>query len=86
MGDDRVRDVTFGSSGSPDIVATVKLTVTGTCSADLFADQVVNGADLGILLSQWGDATPTTISDINRDGVVNGADLGILLSQWGPCP
>ena len=54
--------------------------------ADLFRDFNVNGADLGILLSQWGPNTPLTIADINNDGVVNGADLGILLSFWGACP
>jgi hypothetical protein len=58
-----------------------------TCvDADLFRDFNVNGADLGILLSQWGAANPLTVSDINSDGVVNGADLGLLLSFWGPCP
>lgn len=55
-------------------------------SADLFPDSQINGADLGILLSQWGPATEATISDINRDGDVSGADLGILLANWGPCP
>jgi hypothetical protein len=53
--------------------------------ADLFRDFNVNGADLGILLSQWGPNSPLTVSDINSDGVVNGADLGILLSFWGAC-
>jgi hypothetical protein len=58
-----------------------------TCvDADLFRDFNVNGADLGILLSQWGPSTPLTVSDINGDGVVNGADLGLLLSFWGACP
>lgn len=58
-----------------------------TCvDADLFRDFNVNGADLGILLSQWGAANPLTVSDINSDGVVNGADLGLLLSFWGTCP
>jgi len=55
-------------------------------AADLFRDFNVNGADLGILLSQWGPNTPLTESDLNNDGVVNGADLGILLGFWGPCP
>lgn len=54
--------------------------------ADLFRDFDVNGADLGILLSQWGPNTPLTVSDLNSDGVVNGADLGLLLSFWGACP
>ena len=58
-----------------------------TCvDADIFRDFNVNGADLGILLSQWGPSSPLTVSDINSDGVVNGADLGILLSYWGECP
>ncbi len=57
-----------------------------TCQdADLFRNGVVNGADLGILLSEWGPASVGTASDINRDGRVDGADLGFLLSVWGPC-
>ena len=57
-----------------------------TCrDADLFRNGVINGADLGILLSEWGPANVNTVSDINRDGVVNGADLGFLLANWGPC-
>ena len=58
-----------------------------TCrEADLFRDLNVNGADLGILLSQWGPNAQFTVSDINQDGSVNGADLGLLLSFWGACP
>ena len=58
-----------------------------TCrDADLFRDINVNGADLGILLSQWGLNSQFTVSDINKDGSVNGADLGLLLSFWGACP
>jgi hypothetical protein len=57
-----------------------------TCvDADLFRNGVINGADLGILLSQWGPANVNTVSDINRDGQVNGADLGFLLANWGIC-
>ena len=46
---------------------------------------VVNGADLGILLSVWGPAPAGTAADLNGDGQVNGADLGLLLGAWGPC-
>jgi len=52
------------------------------CPGDLDHDGAVNGADLGILLSQWGIAGS---ADLNDDGVVNGADLGVLLSMWGAC-
>lgn len=53
--------------------------------ADIFRDGNVNGADLGILLAQWGAASQSSVSDLNSDGVVDGADLGVLLSFWGAC-
>jgi hypothetical protein len=53
------------------------------CPEDLYRDQVVNGADLGILLSTWNQWG--SVSDLTRDGVVDGADLGVLLNAWGPC-
>jgi hypothetical protein len=48
-------------------------------SADLNGDGVVNGADLAILLGNWGRAG---IGDLNGDGIVDGADLAILLGAW----
>ncbi len=56
------------------------------CIGDLYVNGRVDGADLGILLSEWGPVTPTTVADLDRNGVVSGADLGILLGRWGPCP
>jgi uncharacterized membrane protein len=56
------------------------------CIGDLFPNGTINGADLGIMLSEWGPAVGNTISDLNRDGSVDGADLGYLLANWGPCP
>ena len=55
------------------------------CTGDLTADGIVNGADLGVMLSAWGGCTGGCAADLNRDGVVNGADLGVLLSGWGTC-
>ena len=55
----------------------------GACTGDLNDDNVVDGADLGILLSQWGTRGS---ADFNGDGVVDGADLGALLAAWGDCP
>ena len=59
------------------------------CTGDIVGNGVVNGADLGTLLSYWGPRTsdPFSIaSDLDGNGVINGADLGLLLSNWGPCP
>jgi len=53
------------------------------CIEDLNGDGVVDGADLGILLTAWGSSDEA--SDLNGDGIVDGADLGILLSAWGAC-
>ncbi len=47
---------------------------------DLNGDWTVGGADLGILLAQWGG--PGT-ADFNGDGTVGGADIGMLLAVWG---
>lgn len=56
------------------------------CMADLSGDGVVNGGDLGLLLSAWGATLPTGVGDVDHDGVVNGADMALLLGSWGPCP
>ena len=72
--------------------AALALTLPATaqsCTGDIFANGVVNGADLGAMLSYWGPRTSDPFSaesDINGDGIINGGDLGTLLSNWGPCP
>jgi hypothetical protein len=53
-----------------------------TCPADLTGDGVVDGADLGLVLSAWGNSP---LSDLNDDGITDGADLGLLLTAFGPC-
>lgn len=59
------------------------LTLTcGGCEGDLNGDDVVNAADLTILLGQWGISGS---ADLNGDNVVNAADLTILLGAWGGC-
>ena len=58
------------------------------CQGDILANGVVDGADLGAMLSYWGPRTAdpfSVASDIDANGVVNGADLGLLLSNWGFC-
>lgn len=55
------------------------------CDCDINGNGIVSGADLGILLTQWGPGNQSTLADFNRDGMVNGADLAALLSEWGPC-
>jgi hypothetical protein len=56
--------------------------VPGACPADLSGDGIVDGADLGLLLSAWG--LPGA-SDLSGDGITDGADLGVMLAAWGAC-
>lgn len=54
------------------------------CPYDLNGDRVVNGSDLGTVLSGW--ATSNAIADVNHDGLVDGQDLALVLGGWGSCP
>jgi hypothetical protein len=49
-------------------------------SADITGDGIVNAADIGMLLAQWGTAGS---GDLDGNGSVGGADLGVMLSAWG---
>lgn len=55
-----------------------------SCVTDLNADGHTDGADLGLLLGEWGDSG-NLHADLDFNGVVDGADLGILLGSWGTC-
>jgi hypothetical protein len=68
-------------AGNVGVGVTVDFETAGTCGsiADLNGDGLVNGADVGLLLAQWGG--PGT-ADFNGSGTVNGADLGIMLVEW----
>jgi hypothetical protein len=65
---------------------TVTSLASGGCTGDLNGDGSVDGADLGVTLSQWGSSCGSCSADLNDDGAVDGADLGVLLSAWGACP
>jgi len=53
----------------------------GLSIADFNLDGSVDGADLGVLLGQWGQSGGP-LADLNGSGTVDGADLGILLGEW----
>jgi hypothetical protein len=51
---------------------------------NLDRDGDVGGADLLMLLGEWGPCLrPACAADLNHDGIVDGADLTLLLSYWG---
>ncbi len=58
---------------------------TAPCTGDFNQDGVVDGADLGQLLGDWGTAGQPAGTDLDHNGLVDGADLGTLLGAWGAC-
>jgi hypothetical protein len=55
-----------------------------SCPGDANADGRIDGADLSVLLGQFGAGVPAgSGSDFNGDGAVNGADLSVLLGRFG---
>lgn len=73
-----------GGHNVPGAGEAVAIFVGGACPCDLDGNRIVDGADLGQVLSAWGNRGG--LGDIDRNGVVDGADLGQVLSAWGPCP
>jgi hypothetical protein len=74
-----------GGPGNPPVSSfrfLTPFTLPPACPADLDGDGLVDGADLGGLLSGWG---APGAADIDGSGAVDGSDLGIMLSAWGPC-
>jgi len=65
------------------VVAMTTRAAMAQCPGDITGNGVVDGADLGALLTTWG--VPQGQGDLNGDGTVDGADLGLLLTKWGPC-
>lgn len=49
-------------------------------SADLDGNGLIDGADLGLLLGNWG--AKESKYDLNQDGNVNELDMNELLKQW----
>jgi hypothetical protein len=66
-----------------DAAKAVQAVAPQPCPADLNGDSIVDGNDLGIFLSLWGQLN--SAADFNNDNFVDGIDLGILLNAWGDC-
>ncbi|MDA1008151.1 MAG: hypothetical protein O2800_03980 [Planctomycetota bacterium] len=73
----------------PGMVGDGNIRVTGLscggCMADLNQDGAINGADLALVVGNWG-GLPLNGGDANGDGIIDGSDLSSLLGAWGPCP
>ncbi len=73
-----------GPGTSTTAIPSSRLTRGGSSvPGDLDGDGIINGADLGVMLSTWGACTGCA-ADLNGDGSVDGGDLGLMLSAWTP--
>ena len=55
-----------------------------SCPADFNHDRVVDAADLGMLIANWGSSE--SFYQLDGTGPVDGGDLGMLIGAWGACP
>ena len=55
------------------------------CVADLDANAVVDSADVGLLLLDYGSCAGCA-SDLDSSGTVDAADVALVLLDYGPCP
>ncbi len=75
-----VSDEDIPGSLSAQLSLTVAVTIEAAGNpADLNGDGAVSGADLAVLLGQWGGPGS---ADFDDNGVVDGADLAVLLGAW----
>ena len=54
------------------------------CAEDVTGDQLVNVADLLLVISEW-QCTGTCQADVNSDGTVDVADLLLVIGSWSNC-
>ena len=61
-------------------------TLVCDCAADVVFDGIVGGADLALVLDNWGIVSdPLQPTDIDGNGIVDAGDLTRVLASWGPC-
>ncbi|MSR18676.1 MAG: hypothetical protein EXS00_05840 [Phycisphaerales bacterium] len=65
---------------APVDMDSVEIQFVPTNPGDLDGDGFVNGADLAVLLGNWGNSGA---GDFDADGIVGGVDLGTFLAMWG---
>lgn len=75
-------------ASTASLASAVVAPAVGPCAADLNGDGGVDGADLGLLLANWGSSCSCgcAFGDLDGSGLVDGADLSLVLAAWGPCP
>lgn len=85
-GDETVGVLLAGAIGVSSFDFDFVVSLMGTESVpelpeDLTGDGLVNSADLGLLIAQWGFCEECA-ADFNGDGLVDASDLGAIIAAW----
>ncbi|MBX3354627.1 MAG: hypothetical protein KF724_02890 [Phycisphaeraceae bacterium] len=81
-GDHQISVIGIDSDGMTTTrVIAITISPRSIPTADIDGNGLVDGADLAMLLGNWGNFG---VGDLNFDGVVDGQDLSILLGNWTP--
>ncbi len=56
------------------------------CPQDFDGDGEIGSVDLGIILLNFGDVSPSEPTDLDGSGSVDSGDVGALLLDLGACP
>ncbi len=77
-------ETSITNAGIDNLLVDALVCEADTIPGDLTGDGTVSGADLGVLLSEWGPCSDCEdcLADLTGDCEVGGADLGVLLSNW----
>lgn len=81
----RSDDIHFSHRGLVELGERLAADVLGHVPEDLNRDGLVDAADLGMLIAQYG-MHGASRSDLNGDRMVTAADIGILLASFGVDP
>jgi len=77
-------NVSANTASSPASASFTTIAPPPACPGDANNDRQVTGADLSVLLANFGTSVPVgTSGDFNKDGIVSGADLSVLLANFG---
>jgi len=74
----------FWSANEARLIEITDTAATAPCPSDIDGDGEVTGADLGLILLDFGPCTCPT--DLDGDGEVGTGDLAMCLLDFGVCP
>ncbi|MCP3906107.1 MAG: hypothetical protein GY715_20990 [Planctomycetes bacterium] len=73
------------STGSVTVFISIPRSPGGSCTADLNGNNVVDFADVLLIIAAWGPC-PGCPEDLDGSGDVGFGDILVVIGSWGACP